>query len=64
VLANGKAKTPLVRLANIPALNNESEIIAVASFLAAVGAAWALGISLDLIITGVKTFIPKRANII
>jgi cyanophycin synthetase len=60
VLANGKVKTPLVSLAAIPALNNQSDVIEISSFLASVAAAWALGIPLDLIITGIKTFATKK----
>ncbi len=63
VLAHGEVQTPLVSLAAIPALSNQPATTEIASFLAAVGAAWALGISLDLIITGINTFIPKHANL-
>jgi cyanophycin synthetase len=62
VLANGKVKTPLVSLAAIPALNKQSDVIEISSFLASVAAAWALGIPLDLIITGIKTFATKNIN--
>lgn len=62
VLANGKAKTPLVSLAAIPALNKQSEAIEISSFLASVAAAWALGIALDIIITGIKTFTAKKIS--
>lgn len=63
LLANGKVKTPLVSLAAIPCLNNPSKKIEISSFLAAIAAVWALGIPLDLIITGIKTFTTKRTNI-
>lgn len=67
VLANGKVKTPLVSLAAIPALNKQSgnvqsNFIEISSFLASVATAWALGIPLDLIITGIKTFAIKNTN--
>jgi len=56
LLANGGVKTPLVNLTSIPSLAIESQRENIEYFLAAIGAAWALGISLDLIITGIKTF--------
>lgn len=55
-LANGGVKTPLLNLASIPSLTIDSQDENVDYFLAAVGAAWALSISLDIIITGIKTF--------
>jgi cyanophycin synthetase len=62
LLANGGVKTPLVNLSSIPSLAVESQRENIEYFLAAVGAAWALGISLDLIITGIKTFSLERNN--
>jgi cyanophycin synthetase len=60
LLANGGVKTPLLNLASIPSLTTDSLDENVDYFLAAVGAAWALSISLDIIITGIKTFSIKH----
>ena len=59
VLANGGVKTPLLNLTSIPSLPVDSQTENIDYFLAAIGAAWALGISLDIIITGIKTFSIK-----
>jgi len=53
VLAHGKDETPLADLAAVPLAAAEG---GVESLLAGVGAAWALGISLDLIRAGIETF--------
>jgi cyanophycin synthetase len=60
LLANGGVKTPLLNLASVPSLTIDSQGENVDCFLAAIGAAWALGISLDIIITGIKTFSIKK----
>ena len=63
VLAHATAMTPLLNLSAIPALNLLSEKLELANILAAVGAAWALGIPEALIATGLKTFTAKKHNI-
>ncbi|MGB4812737.1 MAG: cyanophycin synthetase [Methylophilaceae bacterium] len=59
-LANGGVKTPLINLAAIPALNGNKAHEDIDCFLAAIGAAWALGISLDILITGIKTYVKAH----
>ena len=63
VLAHATAMTPLLNLSAIPALNLPSEKLELANILAAVAAAWALGIPEALIATGLKTFTAKKHNI-
>ncbi len=53
VLASGKDETPLAELALIPLAASQGGI---ENLMAGVGAAWALGISLDLIRAGIETF--------
>ncbi len=59
VLAEGPAETLLPRLAPLSA---QAETLAPEALLAAVAAAWAMGIVADLITAGVQTFGPAPAN--
>ncbi len=56
VLATGRDEVTLVEVASIPLLNSASPAYQIDNVLAAVGAAWALGLSHDLIRTGIETF--------
>jgi cyanophycin synthetase len=56
VMAAGKDETTLVELASIPLLKGGAAIHQIDNVLAAVGAAWALGLSQELIRTGIETF--------
>ncbi len=56
VLATGADETPLAALAAIPLACGGTETFSVENVLAAVGAAWALGLSHDLIRAGIETF--------
>lgn len=56
IMATGKDEVTLVEVASIPLLNSGAESFQVENVLAAVGAAWALGLSHDLIRAGVETF--------
>lgn len=56
VLATAAEETPLMALATIPFLSNERSAPRLECMLAAVGAAWALGIALHVIRTGIETF--------
>ncbi len=56
VMATGKDEVTLVEVASIPLLNTGADAFQVENVLAAVGAAWALGLSQELIRTGIETF--------
>lgn len=56
IMATGKDEVTLVEVASIPLLNTGAPAFQVENVLAAVGAAWALGLSNELIRTGVETF--------
>lgn len=56
VLATGRDEITLVEVASIPLLNSAAPAYQIDNVLAAVGAAWALGLSHDLIRTGIETF--------
>jgi cyanophycin synthetase len=56
VLATGRDEVTLVEIASIPLLHNGAPVYQVQNVLAAVGAAWALGLSHELIRTGIETF--------
>ena len=55
-MATGKDEVTLVEIAAIPLLNSGAPSCQIENVLAAVGAAWALGLSLDLIRAGIETF--------
>jgi cyanophycin synthetase len=56
VLATGRDEFVLAEMATIPLAAAGEEVFLVENVLAAVGAAWALGISHDLIRAGIQTF--------
>ncbi len=56
VLATGRDEVTLVEVASIPLLNSGAPLFQIENVLAAVGAAWALGLSHELIRTGIETF--------
>ncbi len=56
VMATGKDELTLVEMASIPLLNTGTDAFQVDNVLAAIGAAWALGLSQELIRTGIETF--------
>jgi cyanophycin synthetase len=56
VLATGRDEVTLVEVASIPLLNSGAPAFQIENVLAAVGAAWALGLSHELIRTGIETF--------
>jgi cyanophycin synthetase len=56
LLATGADEVPLARLADIPLTDGGRASLQVENVLAAVAAAWALGISTELMRTGVETF--------
>ncbi len=56
VMATGKDEVTLVEVAAIPLLNTGADTFQIENVLAAVGAAWALGLSQELIRTGIETF--------
>lgn len=62
VLATGGQRSVLADLSTIPFLTSDSQPIRVAEVLAAVGAAWALGIPEHVICTGLETFSSHPAN--
>jgi len=55
-MATGKDEVTLVDIATIPLLDADSASYQLENVLAAVGAAWALGMSHELIRTGIETF--------
>jgi cyanophycin synthetase len=56
MLASGQGETALARLSDIPLTEGGLAKEQVENVLAAVGAAWALGISPDVMRTGIETF--------
>lgn len=56
VIASGKDEITLVETASIPLLNSGAADFQIENVLAAVGAAWALGLPQELISTGIETF--------
>jgi cyanophycin synthetase len=56
VIATGKHEVTLVETAAIPMLNISAPHYQIENVLAAVGAAWALGLSQELISTGIQSF--------
>ena len=56
VMATGRDEATLVEVAAIPFLNTGVAAFQVENVLAAVGVAWALGLSQELIRTGIETF--------
>ena len=56
VMATGRDEVTLVEAASIPLLHEGAPDFQVDNVLAAVGAAWALGLSQELIRTGIETF--------
>jgi cyanophycin synthetase len=70
ILAQGGHETPLMALNRIPLTHHGRVGFQVENVLAAVAAAWSLGVSLDVIRTGLATFhssthqVPGRFNIV
>lgn len=58
ILATGRDETVLTDLTRVPLADEESDSFGLESVMAAVGAAWALGINAELIRTGIETFRP------
>jgi cyanophycin synthetase len=56
VMASGKDEVTLVEVAAIPLLHSGAQSYQVENILATVGAAWALGLTHELIRTGIETF--------
>jgi len=63
VFAKGSERELLTSLTAIPVLGADCLGAQLESVLAAVGAAWALGLSAELIRAGIETFAVKRADI-
>jgi cyanophycin synthetase len=61
VMAAGRDETTLVEVASIPLLQTGAPAYQVDNVLAAVGAAWALGLTQELIRTGIETFKVEAA---
>jgi len=71
-LGTGQDEIRLCRLGDIPAIGKAKRPETIANVLAAVAAGWALGLTQDVIVTGIKTFgleladpfalLPKRAR--
>jgi cyanophycin synthetase len=55
-LDNGGNETRLCRLGDVPAIGKAKKADTIANVLAAVAAGWALGLSQDVIVTGVRTY--------
>lgn len=56
VMATGRDEVTLVEVASIPLLSSGAPVFQVENVLAAVGAAWALGLTHELIRAGIETF--------
>ena len=55
-LATGKDEIRICRLGDVPVIGRQKDPAVVANVLAAVAAGWALGLTHEVIATGVKTF--------
>ena len=55
VLAAGEVETPLTEIAAIPSVQRKQVPVQIESVLAAIAAAWALGLSPDLLSAGIRT---------
>jgi len=62
VLAQGANRTGLAALAAIPMAGANPSAAALTALLAAVAAAWGLGIAPELIRAGIETFTPEQTN--
>ncbi|MDO8931877.1 MAG: cyanophycin synthetase [Rhodocyclaceae bacterium] len=62
ILATGGAEAALTQLSAIPLADMKQEDRRIENVLAAIGAAWALGVSVDLIRAGIETFEPDRPD--
>jgi cyanophycin synthetase len=62
VLATGEDEIPLTKVAAIPLTHAGQDAFQVENVLAATGAAWALGLSLDLIRAGIESFGLDQAD--
>jgi cyanophycin synthetase len=62
VLAQGANRTGLAALAAIPMAGANPTAAALTALLAAVAAAWGLGIAPELIRAGIETFTPEQTN--
>ena len=56
ILATGRNEVRLCRLGDVPVIGKAKEAATIANVLAAVAAGWALGLTQEVIGTGVKTF--------
>jgi len=63
VLCTGADEIVLLKLASIPVSTGECNQSQLENVMAAVAAAWALGVSLDLIRAGIATFEVERAAV-
>lgn len=59
MLASGQGETALARLMDVPLCKGGKDHQQIENVLAAVGAAWALGISNDVMRTGIETFLAE-----
>lgn len=64
MLATGKETHVLVEVAAVPLLGDKRENSQLESVLAAVGSAWALGLSPELIRAGIETFEVERTDVV
>jgi len=62
VIASGRNEVVLARLTAFPCLTHPTHALSLEALLAGVGAAWALGLSNDLLVAGVITFSPEDAS--
>ena len=60
MLASTQGETALARLADVPLCEGGANREQVENVLAAVAAAWALGIPTDIMRTGIETFVPGQ----
>jgi cyanophycin synthetase len=67
MLATGRSEARLCRLGDAPIIGKQKDPQTIANVLAAVAAGWALGLTLEVISTGVKTFglgLPDLATLL
>lgn len=62
MLASSQGEISLAKLTDIPVTQNGSDKAQIENMLAAVAAAWALNVPIDIIRTGVETFFFEPAN--
>ena len=60
MLASAAGEVSLARLKDVPLANGGNDVAQTENVLAAVGAAWALGVTPDVMRTGIETYFIEQ----